>query len=80
MTETQSPKPRLIKEFVDQRRALYKARKEGFIEGYLEVKESLPRLAAALEAQGFLKARLTLSSLSFKKILAKTLRKDSKNC
>ena len=80
MTETQSPKPRLMKEFVDQRRALYKARKEGFIEGYLEVKESLPRLAAALEARGFLKARLTLSSLSFKKLLAKTLRKDSKNC
>ena len=58
MTENQSPKPRLMKEFVDQRRELYKARKKGFIEGYLEVKESLPRLAAALESQGVSESKI----------------------
>ena len=60
-----------MKEFVDQRRALHKARKEGFIEGYLEVKESLPRLAAALEAQGVSASKINAITTELQKAFSK---------
>ena len=60
-----------MKEFVDQRRALYKARKEGFIEGYLEVKESLLRLAVALEAQGVSASKINAITTELQKAFSK---------
>ena len=67
-----------MKEFVDQRLAFYKARKKSLIEGDPEVKKPSRNWQWHQKLRVFLKARLTLSSLSFKKILVKALRKASR--